>query len=376
MSKITQKCKNCKREIPENAVYCPWCGEKQIREKKKEVSVPKPTHRGNKWTAQLMQDGKRTTVSAATEAEYYAKARAIKAGLLEKETPAPKRTLDSVVQEYIADRSHTLSPATVKGYKYTWAKRFTAYHKKNIADIDWQKMVNAEAEGCDPKTLKNAWGIVSAALRTVGIRPAVSLPPVPKYERPWLTPEQIPLFLQAIRGQPGELPALLALHSLRKGEIMGLRWEDISGDVIHVHAVKVVGVGGLVDKPTPKNPGSDRRVKIVIPRLKELLNAVPEAERVGEVVHGNHLKYSVYIRDCCAANGLPPVTLHGLRHSFASLCHRLQIPILDVQRQGGWSDYETLRKIYTHLDEQDQLTTESTLEAFYYKITTDNQKTK
>lgn len=37
-------CKACKREISENSIYCNWCGEKQIRERKKkgEIKVPNP----------------------------------------------------------------------------------------------------------------------------------------------------------------------------------------------------------------------------------------------------------------------------------------------------------------------------------------------
>ena len=37
-------CKVCKREIPENSIYCNWCGEKQIcgRKKKEEIKIPTP----------------------------------------------------------------------------------------------------------------------------------------------------------------------------------------------------------------------------------------------------------------------------------------------------------------------------------------------
>ena len=44
---------------------------------------------------------------------------------------------------------------------------------------------------------------------------------------------------------------------------------------------------------------------------------------------------------------------------------RLRIPILDVQRICGWSDYETLRKIYTHLDETDSRAATASLSAYF-----------
>ena len=36
-------CKNCKRDIDDDSIFCKWCGEKQIRERRKkgEVKVPK-----------------------------------------------------------------------------------------------------------------------------------------------------------------------------------------------------------------------------------------------------------------------------------------------------------------------------------------------
>ena len=46
--------------------------------------------------------------------------------------------------------------------------------------------------------------------------------------------------------------------------------------------------------------------------------------------------------------------MHGLRHSFASLCHHIGIPEMECARMGGWSDLGTMRKIYTHLS-ADQL---------------------
>ena len=35
-------CKNCKRDIDDDSIFCKWCGEKQIRERRKkgEVKVP------------------------------------------------------------------------------------------------------------------------------------------------------------------------------------------------------------------------------------------------------------------------------------------------------------------------------------------------
>ena len=43
----------------------------------------------------------------------------------------------------------------------------------------------------------------------------------------------------------------------------------------------------------------------------------------------------------------------GLRHSFASLAYHLGWPEMQTMVVGGWSNYETVHKIYTHLAARD-----------------------
>ena len=57
-------CKACKREISENSIYCNWCGEKQIRERKKkgEIKVPNPRQlKSGNWNIELAAEGQSVT---------------------------------------------------------------------------------------------------------------------------------------------------------------------------------------------------------------------------------------------------------------------------------------------------------------------------
>ena len=67
----------------------------------------------------------------------------------------------------------------------------------------------------------------------------------------------------------------------------------------------------------------------------------------------------------CRENNLPNVGIHGLRHSFASLAYHLQIPEKIAMEIGGWSDYQTMRKIYTHLSSIDRKKAENKMAEFY-----------
>ena len=93
-------CKNCKRDIYDDSIFCKWCGEKQIRERRKkgEVKVPKPRQLASgEYIGQIMIDGQRHTVKGATLAEYEAKCKAYKAGVVEAKRGAAGVTVGELV---------------------------------------------------------------------------------------------------------------------------------------------------------------------------------------------------------------------------------------------------------------------------------------
>ena len=48
-------------------------------------------------------------------------------------------------------------------------------------------------------------------------------------------------------------------------------------------------------------------------------------------------------------NGLPPISVHGLRHTFASLANSAHIPLVDIGKALGHKDISITGRIYTHL---------------------------
>lgn len=234
--------------------------------------------------------------------------------------------------------------------------------------MDWQSYINEEAALCAPKTLKNAWGFIKSVLEENGIAaPKVTLPKLPVSEHKWLTPEQIIVFCKAIEGKSFEKEALFALHSLRRGELLALKWDDIDfkSDSFRVHAVIAQNEKNeYVEKITPKTKKSNRVVPFMIPRLRQLLKDEngPKGKRVSyQPPNGLWRK----INDVCEANGLPKVGVHGLRHSFASLAYSLGFKEEECMRIGGWSDYKVMHEIYTHLAARDLNARVREMENFY-----------
>lgn len=362
-------CKNCKRKIDDDSIFCKWCGEKQIRERRKktEVKVPKPRQLASgKWFAQVMVDGNRVPVSGDTEAEYRAKAAAIKTGLLEaKKTPKGK-TLTAAIDDYIAGKKDVLSPETVRGYRVVQRNRFPELMQMDIHKIsseDVQAAINEASKTLSPKTVKNAWGVVHPILKESGID--IRLPQMRQAERPYLNPEQIKQFCAAVKGTDIEIPALLALLSLRRSEIFGLTWEnvDLTNDVIHVRQTLVYDeAGNKVLKQTTKNVSSRRDVPILIDQLRDALKKGKGEGRVMTMAPNTLYRK---INRVCEKTGLQLVGIHGLRHSFASLAAHLGIPENVAMRIGGWANDATMKRIYVHVLESDRAKYGGEMAAFY-----------
>lgn len=342
------KCRNCRRVIENNSVYCNWCGSKQIKEET-EISVPKP-HRlkSGSYSAQIMVAGKRVRVTADSEVKYYAKARSAKAGLIELGSKPARHTLGQILDKYIEDNENILSPSTIRGYCYIRKCRFSPYMDLFTDAVDWQKMLNEEAECCSEKTLKNAWGLVAASLRAASLPiPDINLPMVPRRDLSWLNYQQIQTLLAGVRESALELPVLLALHSLRLSELLALSSDDISDNTIHVRSSAVFDrTNCLVIKDKTKTSGSARDIPILIPRLTEIL---PSGKLVSQ--HPNSLRRAINAR--CSKLGLPEVGVHGLRRSFASLGYHLRWSERSIMAVGGWTNYATVHNIYVKLAQND-----------------------
>lgn len=336
------------------------------------MKVPKARKLSSgKWFIQLRLNGESVPVTASTEKECIRIAALVKA-----EYMAGKRivndksniTLEQAITNYINSKKNTLSPATIRGYNAIKRNRLQSVMHKRIKDIkDWQGLIDAEAATKSPKTVKNTWRFICSVLRENGFTPPrIVLPQITPKERKWLDYDQIITFLKVVKGEPCEIAALLALHSLRLSEIMALTESsiDLANGFIKVSGAAVLGEDNkLTQKRANKNETSTRLVPIMIPRLATLLEAHEYTD--GKVLNCHPNTPWAQINRVCRNSGLPEVGVHGLRHSFASLAYHLKMSEMEVMELGGWSDYETVHKIYTHMAKQDRLKSINKMAEFY-----------
>lgn len=179
-------CRACKREIPENSIYCNWCGEKQIRERKKkcEIKVPNPRQlKSGNWNIELAAEGQ--SVTEPTRDLCIARARAIRAGFLEtkaKEKRSPI-TLGEAIDQYVDRRKNVWSPTTIRTAMNIRKNRLKAVMDKGL-NQDWQAVMDDESSRLAPKTIHNEWTFIESVLKEQGCTiPNIRLPQLKKTER-------------------------------------------------------------------------------------------------------------------------------------------------------------------------------------------------
>ena len=168
---------------------------------------------------------------------------------------------------------------------------------------------------------------------------------------------------------------MTAFYGLRRGEVIGLKWNAIDFDrntITIRHTVtesKTDGKRVLIASDRAKTKASLRTLPLVI-GFKEKLLALKEQQKENERVCGNSYcqEYKDYIfvdqlgnlftPDSVSQNfsailkkhGLRKIRFHDLRHSCASLLLANNVPMKQIQEWLGHSDISTTANIYSHLD--------------------------
>lgn len=164
----------------------------------------------------------------------------------------------------------------------------------------------------------------------------------------------------------------LANTGLRIGECLALKHEDIDLDNRYVYINK-----GLtrfrqrdengqasdkysIDVTTPKTKTSTRKVELnstAIWAINELkrrdeIMGVPDGEFFFRSQEGNHFcnrSLEDTMKRICKRAEIPYYGLHALRHTFASNCFRMDVPIEVVSKLLGHSSVLVTQNVYVHI---------------------------
>lgn len=224
-------------------------------------------------------------------------------------------------------------------------------------------------------TLRRHHDLLSSALRSAVRQDKLLVSPMDKVEPPrarqkeasYYRPEELKRLYTLIEGHSLELCVKLAGSlGMRREEICGLKWEcvDFQRQILLIREARTAYGATVVQKET-KNRSSVRTL-FLPDDLARLLRM--EQARQGDLLREGKLKQpsqfvvlnyqgvpyspnalSVAFTRFVRSNNLPRVTLHGLRHSFATVASLQGVPLFDIGKALGHATPATTGKIYTHL---------------------------
>ncbi|MFE0733110.1 tyrosine-type recombinase/integrase [Streptomyces antibioticus] len=184
-----------------------------------------------------------------------------------------------------------------------------------------------------------------------------------------LTAHEARQFLTAVRGHRLHALFELALRTgLRKGELLGLRWEDIDLDTCTAtvrRTLQRTAVGGLTSLPT-KTRASERRIALPARCLQSLKLHREQQQREQETAgsswqHGGHVfttaqggpidptnlsrSFTTLLRKA----GLRRIRFHDLRHSTATLLLEQGVELVVIKELLGHAHIGVTATVYAHV---------------------------
>lgn len=315
----------------------------------------------------------------ATEAEARAE---LKRLLADDHTHRPTTVKNPRFDDYLVDRwlptleaDPKLKASSLMSYRHASRHLVCALGAVKLRDLSGDQFTvlygKLRARGLSESTVRRVHVVAHKALKDARRWRLLSYNPVEDADAPgqavpnpkaW-SPEQVTAFLlHAQHDRWFPLFRLVATTGLRRGEVCGLRWSDFEGSEVVVRRNRVV-VEHEVVEGSPKN---DRVRRIALdPATLEVLKrwrAIQAEERLvigpywegddycftwpdGSLVHPGFITRT--FRRLVTEAGLPPLSLHNLRHAWATSALRAGVDVKVVSGRLGHSSTHVTHDMYT-----------------------------
>jgi integrase len=331
---------------------------------------------------------RRKYVSAKSRAEVVKKLKQVRRQVEDGLMPEKSQMrLAELFDRWFEDvMRHQIAPSTFNNYKTVAMMHiFPTLGKKKLVDLsvsDVDKLLSIKTDsGLSPSTVRRIRAVLAQCLDqairwellTRNVATLSRSPKSVRREGRTLSPEQARKLLDSLKGHRNEaLYALMLSTGLRRGEALGLRWEDFERErgILRVRRQLKREGGELVTTDT-KTALSRRAVNVPAPMLEVLLEHERRQEReraqlgsswidsgfiftssIGTPIDPRNLYREFQI--VCRRAGLGDWHPHELRHSAASLMLAQGVKIQVVSQVLGHSSIRMTADVYGHLLDPDR----------------------
>lgn len=213
----------------------------------------------------------------------------------------------------------------------------------------------------------------------------VIMPKRKKFEVNYYSTEELEELIKVSKGTKIETAILLGVYfGLRRGEILGLRWQDID---FNNKTINICNTRTKVFRKVEKAPKSEssKRVLPLLPILEKHLRALSLKQKQDKLLFGNTYDDNDYVvkyitgkpvgvgsidalfKKILIKNNLKNIRLHDLRHSNASFLLKQGLSLKEIQVWLGHANYQTTANIYAHVDSEMKKNTANAIEKLFAK---------
>lgn len=311
-----------------------------------------------------------------------------------------KTTVSELLTTWLKAKASTISPNSEKDYEIAIRLHIVPalgkmpVQKLNPAQLQAQFTAWRDA-GLKPRTLSRCHSILNQALGQAvewgmvyrNVCSSVARPSISKRPASVWTPDEARAFLETAmhrpiltragdtgKTRPDELSPLwhfLILEGMRRGEALGLRWQDVNWERGTVHISQTVvadrnNKGKALIQPRAKTSAGSRSVRLTAETLAVLKEhrdrqaftrkAAGDAWQdhglivctsTGTPINPNNVTRS-YQRLVMLAS-VPPIRVHDLRHTAATMLLRAGVPAKIVSERLGHANIGITLDTYSHV---------------------------
>jgi integrase len=271
------------------------------------------------------------------------------------------------LRAWLDSRRHDLRPTTLHGYRGVVARYVVpAIGAVPLRDLKPQHLQALYARmqdgGLSARTVRTVHVVLHRAFADAVLHQVLARNPCDAVRPPRLSPvematwdaDQVAAFLRHVRAsadpETNVAVHVAAMTGMRRGEVCGLRWDDIDLDAgtIRVTRTRVV-VAGEVRDGEPKTSRSRRVIDIdrfTVTALREWKLAQPPSP---DVVTQHPETLSDRFDALVKSSGLPRIRFHDLRHTHVTLLLSNGVPVHVVSARVGHANANITLGVYAHV---------------------------